>query len=283
MPFTFGAMTVAGLAAGGLPLLGGFVAKWMICGGLFEAACAPRRADFAELGSVVAVLGAGAAIFASLAALAGCVRMVHAVFMGPAARESEACGPVPVASWMPMLALSAACVVLGVIPHNLLIRSFLAPAVAAAGFPADAGLTGAGLVGLAPAGGAFWSPAAAGALALGGLLVAGAVLLAAGAARVRVVRPFTGGETWAGSAEETRLPGGALFDDLAEARPVAGLLRDAAEGAYDPFELVGSWGSGLSGALRSLHGGELPVYLGFCVLGLLAVLVALLGSCLGIG
>jgi hypothetical protein len=94
--------------------------------------------------------------------------------------------------------------------------------------------------------------------------------------RARVARPFISGETTNFTAEETRFPGTGFYGTVTEFFGLRTIYRDAAEGAYDLYEIVGNVGERLVGVGKELHNGVLPTYLGFCMVGLLAILAALL-------
>jgi hypothetical protein len=58
------------------------------------------------------------------------------------------------------------------------------------------------------------------------------------------------------------------------------MYRDAAEGAYDLYEILGHAGEKLVGLGQRAHDGVLTTYLSFCMVGLLAILAALLARLL---
>ncbi len=282
MPFTFGSMFIAALAISGVPLFNGFMSKWMIYGGLLEGAYAPPASPLAKLFTVVAVFGLVAAMFGSALTLASFIKVLHSAFMGPATRECAAARPVGFSMWLPMLVMAALCLVLGVAPF-VIYNNFLVPIVAESGLAAGpTGSISTGALSFAPAAGSFWSPLLAAGLVLAGLLAGGVLYILFGVGRARVVRPFVSGETTRYSPEELRFPGTGFFGTVMELGAVSTIYRDAAEGAYDPYELLGSYGGRLVDVGRRLHSGVLPTYLGFCMLGLLAVLAALLAPLLAI-
>jgi formate hydrogenlyase subunit 3/multisubunit Na+/H+ antiporter MnhD subunit len=278
MPFTFASMFMASMAISGVPLFNGFVSKWMIYGGVLEAAFAPPASAYANLFTAAAAFSLVASMFGSALTLACLVKVLHAAFMGPAPRECAAAQPAPFSMWLPMTVISSACLVLGVVPHGV-VNQFLGPIAAESGL--GAGLAGSGLS-LAPGSGNFWSPLLAAVLVLVSLVAGGAYYLLAGTGRARVVRPFVSGETGMFSPEELRIPGTGFYNTVMELGAASTIYRDAAEGAYDPYELVGTYGSRLVEVGRRLHNGVLPTYLGFCMLGLLVVLAALLLPLMGL-
>lgn len=106
MPITFGIFLFAGLSLAGLPPLNGFSSKWMI----FEAAFTSGHWAF----GVAAMIG-------SLFTLAAVLKFGHAAFMGaPTARALQA-KEAPLAMLVPMIVLTAASVLVGLMPGLLLV------------------------------------------------------------------------------------------------------------------------------------------------------------------
>ena len=269
MPGTFVSMLVASLAISGVPPLNGFMSKWLIYAGLLQYAFAPGH-------SAAATIFLVAAMFGSALTLASFVKVLHSAFMGPATRECRNAREVGALMSAPMLIMSAACVALGVVPY-FVINNFLAPAAAEAGLSGGAG----GVVAAAPHGfalsaGGYWNPLLAAGLIVVALGLGALVFLLGRFRKARVVRPFLSGETTMFTAEETRFPGTGFYGTVMELGVLGTVYRDAAEGAYDLYAIVGEAGGRLVELLRRVHNGVLPTYLGFCMVGLLVVLAALL-------
>jgi formate hydrogenlyase subunit 3/multisubunit Na+/H+ antiporter MnhD subunit len=273
MPITFMTMLVGSLAISGVPLLSGFVSKWMIYAGLLQFSFTP---DSSALGPV-AVIFLVAAMFGSALTLACFVKALHSAFMGAPTRECQNAREAGATMWMPMLVLSGLCLALGVAPYYL-ITGFLSPIAEQAGLPAMAGGLWSVPFGmrLAPDAGAFWNPMVAAGLVLAALAGGGLVFLLGTFKRARTVRPYHSGETSMFSTEETRFPGTGFYGTVTELFALRSIYRDAAEGAYDLYEIVGNAGERLVGVGKELHNGVLPTYLAFCMLGLLAILAALM-------
>jgi len=273
MPMTFMSMFVASMSISGVPPFNGFVSKWMIYAGLLQFAFTP---DSSPLGSA-AIIFLVLAMFGSALTLASFVKVLHSAFMGAPTRECQGGREVGATMWLPMLVLSGLCLALGVAPYYL-ISTFLSPIAQEAGLPAVAGgIWNVPLgLGLAPAAGAFWNPMLAGGLIVAALAGGALVFLLGTFRRARTVRPFHSGETSMFSTEETRFPGTGFYGTVTELFALRTIYRDAAEGAYDLYEIVGDAGERLIGLGKELHNGVLPTYLGFCMLGLLAILAALL-------
>lgn len=136
MPITFAIFLFAGLSLAGVPPLNGFSSKWMIFMAAFEGG------HWA--------LGAGA-MLASLFTLAAVLKFAHAAFMGPPTEKALQATEAPLAMLVPMGLLTAANVVIGIVPGIVLMP--IARIEAELGMtPIDASLFGP----LPGAGG--WSP-----------------------------------------------------------------------------------------------------------------------------
>jgi hydrogenase-4 component B len=136
MPWTAGCFVLGAIAVSGLPPLNGFVSEWLIALGLFDAATSRATTAWPALPAALLLAISGALALASFVK-AGAVVFLGAPRTRAAARAHE-CGP-----WMrvPMLALAAVCVVIGLAPAlcwPALSRAAAAwdPAWVAAGLPA---------------------------------------------------------------------------------------------------------------------------------------------------
>ena len=101
MPFTFGVFLLSGLSLAGVPPLNGFSSKWLIY-------CAAFQSGHWAL-AVAAMIG-------SLFTLAAVMKFAHAAFMGTPTAQALAAKEAPVAMLIPMGALAAASVVVGLSP-----------------------------------------------------------------------------------------------------------------------------------------------------------------------
>jgi len=111
MPWTASLFGLGATAIAGLPPLNGFVSEWLVYLGLFDAVAAHSAASFAAILAAIA-LGLTGAL-----ALACFVKVCGVVFLGlprgDVAEHVHECG------WrmrLPMLALGAACVAIGLAP-----------------------------------------------------------------------------------------------------------------------------------------------------------------------
>jgi hydrogenase-4 component B len=124
MPWTASLFVLGAIAIAGLPPLNGFVSEWLVYLGLFDAVSAHGPAAFAAILAAISLGMTGAL------ALACFVKVCGVVFLGlprnDIAEHVHECG------WrmrLPMLALGAACVAIGLAP--ILFWPALATAVAA--------------------------------------------------------------------------------------------------------------------------------------------------------
>ncbi|MEF2074620.1 proton-conducting transporter membrane subunit [Consotaella aegiceratis] len=106
MPITFGVFLFAGLSLAGIPPLNGFASKWMV----FEAAF---QSGHWMLGAM--------AMISSLFTLAAIMKFAHAAFLGAPSETAAHAKEAPVAMLVPMLVLTVASVVVGVMPGLLLV------------------------------------------------------------------------------------------------------------------------------------------------------------------
>src|SRR6266568_333134 len=106
MPITFGIFLFAGLSLSGIPPLNGFSSKWMI----FEAAFQSGHW----------LLGA-AAMIASVFTLAAILKFAHTAFMCAPSEKALAAKEAPLAMLVPMGILTAASVIVGLVPGLLLV------------------------------------------------------------------------------------------------------------------------------------------------------------------
>ncbi len=255
MPLTFIGFLIAAFAISGIPPLNGFASKWMVYQGVLEA----TRSDFP-----FAWLFLVAAVFGSALTLASFVKVTYSVFLGSASDrvKSHPFGEAPATMTAPLLILAGLCVIFGVVV-SFPVGKFLAPSFEAlTGSKFDAGVTG------------LWSPTISTILILVGILIGLAFYLLSKAFRVRVVRPFIGGETLPG--ESGRFVGTDFYRTISEMPGLSTAYRDAEQGAFDIYHWGGKYGLRIVEVLRRLHSGNLPTYVAWIIVGLLAVMVMML-------
>jgi len=106
MPITFGIFLFAGLSLAGVPPLNGFSSKWLI-----------YQASFQSGHYILGVF----ALVSSLFTLAAILKFAHSAFMGSPGTAAEHAQEAPAIMLVPMTILTAACVVIGLMPGLLLV------------------------------------------------------------------------------------------------------------------------------------------------------------------
>jgi len=266
LPITFTCATVAALAISGVPPLNGFVSKWLIYQGALSI---PNHA----LGMTMIVV----AVFGSALTLASFVKVMYSAFLsappkgaGPHRDRRDVKEDFFLAA--PMVILAIGCIVLGIAP-GLAIDGLSQPAVigtAAGPLPVAA----EGAVNL-PQG--LWSPGRATVLILLGIAIGlGFVWVSSFGRRIRVVRPFLGGEVPAPGDGRFRVPGTQFYETIRKLPAVGGLLDNGQAGAMDVYYWSGKHGGTLVQLLRAQHTGLLSLYVTWCLVGLTVTLVYLL-------
>jgi len=254
MPVVFACGLIAALAAAGVPPLNGFASKWLV----FQGALGLQRG-----GAMIVLI---VAVFASAMSLALFVKILYAVFLSPppvgAPAPSKPRGYVLLAA--PMVVLAATCVLFGLRPQWI-TRWALGSAIEGVS------------MGAATAG--TWQPAHATVLivlgVLGGLTL---VWVATRGAKIRVVRPFLGGEVPVAGDHRFRLPGTHLYRTLSKLPFIGPLLAHGQDGAMDLYYWSGKHGHTFVEVLRSAHTGLVSLYVAWCLLGLTVTLIYLLLS-----
>ena len=111
-------------------------------------------------------------------------------------------------------------------------------------------------------------------------IVLGLILVAitAGLKKVRVVRPFLGGEIAGPSDDRFRVPGTHFYETIDRIPIVGTLLKHGQQGAMDVYHWLGRYGQTFIEVLRSGHTGLVNLYVAWCLLGITVTLVYLLIS-----
>ena len=258
MPVTFAAMAIAALSISGVPPFNGFASKWLIYQGVLT------------LKSPLALLLVAAAVFGSALTLASFVKVIYGVFLGrrPARLEEQRIEEAPLSMCVPMILLAAVCVCFGV-AAAWPAQHLLAPALAQLGVIENAEAQ----VMLS------WTAEAMGTATVLLLLgvVAGAVIVWIGrSVKIRETDVYLGGDVNYRPSEVHRAPATGFYMTVREMGGLESLYDNAESGAFDVYHVGGSYGIGLVEALRRLHTGLLPLYVGWCALGLGAILAVIL-------
>ncbi len=270
LPVTFICGLIAAMAISGVPPLNGFASKWLVYQGALQV---PNH----SLGVTFVVV----AVFGSALTLASFVKVIYSAFLSPAPKgAASATKKRPRENFFmaaPMVVLALACVVLGLCP-GLAIDNIFSPAVSGAAEEITTTGTGAVVTGITGDLG-LWSPSQATILILIGIVL-GLILVAiiTGLKKVRVVRPFLGGEIAGASDDRFRVPGTHFYETMDRIPIVGTLLKHGQQGAMDLYHWLSRYGQTFIDVLRSGHTGLVNLYVAWCLLGIAVTLVYLLIS-----
>ncbi len=267
LPITFTCATVAAMAISGVPPLNGFASKWLVYQGALSI---PNRG----LGMVLIVV----AVFGSALTLASFVKVLYSAFLSaPPKGARQDRRPVKEDFFLtaPMVVLAIGCIALGVMP-GLAIEGLSEPAIVGVATTGAMPVAADGVVSL-PQG--LWSPGQATVLILLGIGIgAGLVWVSTFGRKIRIVRPFLGGELPEPSDERFRVPGTQFYETIRKLPIIGGLLDSGEAGAMDLYHWSGKHGGSLVQMLRAQHTGLVSVYVSWCLIGLVVTLVYLLLS-----
>ncbi|MDD4857066.1 MAG: hypothetical protein PHD74_03060, partial [Candidatus Krumholzibacteria bacterium] len=203
------------------------------------------------------------AIFGSALTLASFVKVLHSVFLGRRPERLDKVRDVDFSMQIPMIFLAILCVVFGIFAGYPL-EKFIIPAV----WDGGAVSVVSGTIATIPTGG-FWSPGAATALIVVGVILG---LLIYGLTSISVYRieenPWIGGNIM--DNEEIRYPGTQFYRTITEdlGPGIRTLFQDGEKGALDGYNFFGKLGDSFVQVLRGLHNGNLSTYLSWIVIGL---------------
>jgi formate hydrogenlyase subunit 3/multisubunit Na+/H+ antiporter MnhD subunit len=256
MPITFAACLVAALSISGVPPFNGFVSKWMVYQGVIQMPGAAKAATTSNLWPIWLTC----AMFGSALTLASFVKVLHSVFLSRLPGDLKAVKEVSLAQTLPMMVLAALCVFFGVF-YWVPLKHFIYPGI---GLESDTDILGT------------WNSAlAAILLAIG--IVAGVLLWLIGgfSQRIRLVPTWTCGEVQPN--EQMIVPGTHFYKTVSSMAGLKQLYTGQEKGYFDLYDQFGRLGLVLTGLLRWLHSGVLPMYLTWVTLGMLAIILVFCG------
>jgi len=255
MPITFISCTIAALSISGIPPLNGFASKWMIYQGIISSG---------ENGGLAWVIWLAVAMLGSALTLASFVKVLHATFLcKPSAdirrmtiRENHG------SMLLPLLVLSALCVVFGVFAFQLPLGRMIFPVVQV------------------EAPGVWWAGLATIMILLA--VVAGLVMyaLTMRGGKLRRVSTYIGGEQMqdvyiSGNQKDAQrhveVTGVDFYDTIEQLPGLQRFYVLTRARVFDIYDFLRRGSIYVVQMLRSLHTGVLPVYLRWFVTGLVLV------------
>ncbi len=263
MPITFIVTAIAALAISGVPPFNGFVSKWMVYSGLVELGSRGFNSYWIFL---------VAALFGSALTLASFVKVLYSGFLG---QKPSALSHVRESSWLmtvPMIVLALLCIVFGVWA-KWPIDTFINPIVHGA-----VGTSVSGIVDLGSTG--FWDASSATGLIIVGLIVGATVLAFGKFSKRRVGRVFIGGTRPPEHMDAMHFTGSGFYGTIKDMVPFKGFYMNAEQHVFDIHAVGGRIGEVFVQGLRSMHSGVLSTYLAWCVIGLGAIVFAVLSALL---
>ncbi len=258
MPVTFVSCAIAAFAISGVPPFNGFVSKWMVYSGLVELGGRGYTSYWIFL---------VAALFGSALTLASFVKVLYSGFLGQRPSALARVKESPWAMQVPMAALALLCVIFGVWAKFPIDR-FINPIVRHAVTTSPSGQLDIPL--------GMWSPGVATSLLVFGIVLGLVVALAGRLARVRTGHVFIGGHKPPEELDLMHVSGTGFYNTIREIKGLNGLFANAEERVFDVYDVGGRIGNVFVQGLRFLHNGVLSTYLAWSVIGLGAIVFALL-------
>jgi len=258
MPITFAACAVAAFAISGVPPFNGFVSKWMVYSGLVELGSRGFSAYWIFL---------VAALFGSALTLASFVKVLYSGFLG---QRPSAFANVREARWpmtVPMIVLAGLCIVFGVWA-KFPIDTFINPIVHGS-VTTSVGGSLDGAMG-------FWNPGLATGLLFLGTLVGLAIFGLGKLTTRRTGHIFIGGTKPPEQLDAMHVVGTGFYNTIKETKGLKGAFANAEQRVFDVYEVGGRIGNVFVQGFRAMHNGVLSTYLAWSVIGLGAIVFALL-------
>ena len=250
MPITFVTCLIAALSISGIPPFNGFVSKWMVYQGIVQMGT-KQAGGAASLWPIWLTC----AMFGSALTLASFVKLIHSLFLSRLPGELKEAKEVPLSMKVPMVVLALLCVFFGVFYH-VPLKLFIYPALNIE--------PGTAIFGI-------WESGLATILIVVGIIIGGLILAVGWFSRkVRIVPTWTCGEVQ--DNEQMIIPGTHFYKTVSSMGGLKQLYTGQEKGHFDLYNQSGKIGLGLTGFLRWLHSGLLPMYLTWVTLGLLVIL-----------
>lgn len=249
MSITFATCLIAALSISGIPPLNGFVSKWMVYQGVIQMG-AIQTGWSTKLWPIWLTC----AMFGSALTLASFVKLIHSMFLSRLPDELKETKEVSPTMWIPMVVLAVLCVSFGIFYH-VPLKMFIYPALNTP----DNAIFGT------------WESGLATILIIVGIAIGLLILLVGLLARkARTVPTWTCGEIQ--TNEQMTVPGTHFYKTVSSMGGLKQLYSGQEKGYFDSYNQSGRVGLAVTGLLRMLHTGVLPMYLTWVTLGLLIVL-----------
>ncbi|MCK4512530.1 hypothetical protein KAW64_12375, partial [bacterium] len=126
----------------------------------------------------------------------------------------------------------------------------------------------------------FWNPSLATGLIILGILVGLAVFGIGKLSTRRVAHIFIGGRKPPDPIDSMHVTGTGFYNTIKETKGLRSVFANAEQRIFDVYEMGGRLGNVLVQSLRSVHNGVLSTYLAWAVIGLGAMIFALLSTLL---
>ena len=254
MPITFITCLIAALSISGIPPFNGFVSKWMVYQGVIQMG-SEQAGSSAGLWPVWLV----AAMFGSALTLASFVKLIHSMFLSRLPDELKGVKEVSIFQTAPMMVLALLCVFFGVFYH-VPLKIFIFPALDMEVEPVLS----------------TWGSGLATILILVGIGIGVLIwLIGRLSGKIRIVPTWTCGETQ--ENDQMIIPGTHFYKTVSSMDGLKQLYTGQEKGYFDAYDQGARCGLSLTGFLRWLHSGVLPMYLTWVTLGLLIVLFVVCG------
>ena len=253
MPWTFVTCLIAALSISGVPPFNGFVSKWMVYQGVID------------MGNQQAGIASGlwpvwlvAAMFGSALTLASFVKIIHSIFLSRMPGNLKEVKEVSALQIIPVVILAGFCVVFGIL-YYLPLNVFIYPGL---GLEAEIPVL------------SLWSAGLATILIIVGIIIGVLVWFAMRLSNnIRVVPTWNCGEK--SDSDNLIVSGTHFYKTVSSMTGLKPLYSGQEKGYFDVYNQSGRLGLSLTGLLKWLHSGILPMYLTWVAIGLLAMLFAL--------
>ncbi len=254
MPWTFATCLIAALSISGVPPFNGFVSKWMVYQGVIQ-----MGNEQTGLASGLWPVWLVAAMFGSALTLASFVKIIHSIFLSRLPSSLKDVKEVSALQIIPVVILASLCVIFGII-YFFPLNTFIYP--------------GLGLE--TPPELSIWNAGLATILIIAGIIIGVLLWLVMRLSKnIRIVPTWNCGEKTDSNSDNLIVSGTHFYKTVSSMKTLKPLYSGQEKGYFDVYNQSGRLGLSLTGLLKWLHSGILPMYLTWVTIGLLAVLFAL--------